>query len=129
MTGKTPTPAHVGTSIGHAHAVEDDTLARLRKRLEHMLADGRITDHEAGNVLAATDAVARQAAITAIQRRHATDRIREALRSGAVSEIAAREAYERIADAPDATALRRVVREYTGAAHHRDGTRGTDGQM
>lgn len=129
MIDKTPTHAHMRTSIEHAESIEGDTLARLRKRLERMVASGRITDAEAREVLAATDAGARETAIAAIQRRHATDRIRKAVKSGAVSEFAAQEAYERIADARDGAALRRVVREYTGAAHHGDGTRRGDGRV
>jgi hypothetical protein len=60
--------------------------AALERRLDKMVAAGRVTEEEAERVRAATTPAERDDATRAIQRRHAQGRIDEAVADGRLTE-------------------------------------------
>lgn len=102
--------------------------AALEARLDRMVEAGRVTAVEADRVSAATEPGEREAAMHAIRRRHASERVAAAAGAGVLSEAEARDAAARIAEIDDHADLRRFVAEVIGAHRVRpDPTGGAGG--
>jgi hypothetical protein len=82
----------------------------LDRRLDKMVAAGRLTDDEAARLRAAKSAVEREDLARAIQVRHARRRIDEAVENGRLTEAEAKDYVDRLDSGEDLKFLRGLRR-------------------